>query len=85
MKCSSNVVGISDVEVFGGVLEGWGLRYADNDKNLPGSTMFYDMSHNTRMSLTGYVEPKAAEHFKDLRVEIVKNPSRVILHTANSG
>ena len=82
-SCSSNVVSNTDVEVFGGILEGRKLWHNQGDKNMPGTSEFYDMSYDVTVSLTGFVNSEAQKYFNSLQAEIVKDPSKVKLHTAN--
>ena len=86
--CSSAVVGNSDVEVFGGVLEGFGLFKTLNgenvaDKNLPGVATFSKIQSNVPLTLNGVVHPDAQKCFTNLGVGISQDLKSVTLHTAN--
>jgi hypothetical protein len=86
--CSSDVVGNSDVEVFGGVLEGYKLHTVikgENiaDKNLPGVATFSNIQSNVRLTLKGVVHPDAQKCFTNLGVDISQDSKIVTLHTAN--
>jgi hypothetical protein len=86
--CSSAVVGDSDVEVFGGVLEGFGLFKTLNgenvaDKNLPGVATFSKIQSNVPLTLKGVVHPDAQKCFTNLGVDISRDSKSVTLRTAN--
>jgi hypothetical protein len=87
-RCSSAVVGNSDVEVFGGVLEGAGLFKTLNgeniaDKNLPGTATFSKIQSNVPLTLRGVVDPNARNCFTNLGVDVSADSKMVTLHTAN--
>jgi hypothetical protein len=87
-RCFSDVVGTSDVEVFGGVLEGRNLIKTFNgrdigDTNLPGTSTFSRIQSNVPLTLTGVVDPNARNYFTNLGVDVSSDSRSVTLHTAN--
>ena len=83
-SCSSTAVSNTDVEVFGGVLEGSKLLKNDGNSPLPGTTEFYDMAYDASITLGAYVDSNAKNYFTNLNANIVTNPSNVKLETANT-
>ena len=88
-RCFSDVVGTSDVTVYGGVLEGANMFYKVDpgqevgDKNLPGTATFSKIQCNVPLTLMGVVDPKAGQYFTNLGVGISSDSKTVTLHTAN--
>lgn len=73
-----NFIGTHNLAVFV-TLEGYNIN---DDTDVPGDTDFHDMSFNgDTPTWTGYVDGNAP--LTGLEVEIVSQPDRVILHTAN--
>ena len=86
--CFSDIVGDSDVTVYGGVLEGRNM-YKElvgqevGDTNLPGIATFSNIWSTVPLTLTGAVDPNARNYFTNLGVDVSADSKMVILHTAN--
>ena len=77
----SEILGNTNLEVFGGVLEGAKLLYICGDGALPESTTFYGYLYDVPIKLSPKVYPNAKQHYRNIGIDIRTNPPQVKLST----
>ena len=77
----SEILSNTNLEVFGGVLEGSKLLYICGDDALPDSTTFYDYLYDVPIKLSPHVYPNAKAHYRNIGIDIRTDPPQVKLST----